>query len=126
MIMLELNQIKRLHEKMMNATGGLVGIKDESLLASALAVAFQTVDGKELYSSNIEKIARITYGIVSNHPFLDGNKRMGTYIMLTLLELNHIKAGFTDDDIIYIGLELASGKMNNKQLLKLILDRVSR
>ena len=54
---------------------------------------------------------------------MDGNKRIGTYVMAVFLELNHIEADFTDDDIIRIGLELASGKMSDKQLLDLILER---
>ena len=60
---------------------------------------------------------------MSNHPFIDGNKRIGTYAMLLLLEFNHIEANFTDDDVIRIGLGLADGKMNDKQLIDLILER---
>ena len=59
-----------------------------------------------------------------NHPFIDGNKRIGTYVMMVLLELNHIETGFTDDDVILADLELASGKMNDKQLLDIILERI--
>jgi death-on-curing protein len=54
----------------------------------------------DLYPSTAAKIARIAYGLVSNHPFVDGNKRIGTYAMMVLLELNHIDADFSDDDII--------------------------
>ena len=123
MITLDIEQIKRLHGKLLEATGGLPGIRDEALLDSALSAAFQTFDGAELYPSTAAKIARLSYGLVSNHPFVDGNKRIGTYVMLVLLELNHIKAEFTDDDIIRIGLELAGGNMNDTQLLDLILER---
>jgi death-on-curing protein len=69
------------------------------------------------------KIARIAYGIVCNHPFMDGNKRIGVYLMMVLLELNHIDVDFTNADIVRIGLELANGKMSNELLLKLILAR---
>ena len=124
MITLTKGQVKRLHKKMVEATGGLDGIRDESMLDSALSVAFQTFDGIDLYPSSTAKIARIAYGLVSNHPFVDGNKRIGTYVMMVLLELNRIEVDFTDDDIIYIGLELASGKMDNEQLLDLILERI--
>ena len=122
MITLSKEQIKRLHRKLLEATGGLDGLRDEGMLDSAISVAFQTFDGVELYPSVAAKIARIAYGLVCNHPFVDGNKRIGTYVMLVLLELNHIEADFTDDDIIYIGLELASGNMNDAQLLNLILE----
>jgi death-on-curing protein len=124
MITLNLEQVKRLHKKMVAATGGLDGIRDESMLDSALSVAFQTFDGIELYPSTTAKIARIAYGLVCNHPFVDGNKRIGTYVMMVLLELNQIEVNFTDDDVIRIGLELANGEMNDKQLLDLILERL--
>ena len=92
------------------------------MLDSALSVAFQTFGGVELYPSAAAKIARIAYGLVCNHPFVDGNKRIGTYVMMILLDLNHIDADFTDDDVIRIGLELADGKMSDKQLLDIILE----
>ena len=123
MITLSKEQVKMLHKKMMEATGGLEGIRDEALLDSALSVAFQTFDGMELYPSTAAKIARLAYGLVSDHPFVDGNKRIGTYVMMILLELNHIEVDFTDEDIIRIGLELANGKMNDKQLLDFILEK---
>ena len=123
MITLTNEQVKRLHKKLLDATGGLDGLRDEAMLDSALSVAFQTFDGVGLYPAIAAKIARIAYGLVCNHPFVDGNKRIGTYVMAVLLELNHIEADFTDDDIIHIGLELANGKMSDKQLLDLILER---
>ena len=123
MITLSKEQVKRLYIKMLEATGGSYGIRNEALLDSALAAPFQTFDGVELYPSAVAKIARITYSLICNHPFVDGNKRIGTYVMLVLLELNHIEADFTDDDIIRIGMELAAGEMDYQQLLDLILKR---
>jgi len=123
MITLTNEHVRQLHNKLLAATGGLDGLRDEAMLDSALSVAFQTFDGEELYPSTAAKIARIAYGLVCNHPFADGNKRIGTYVMMVLLDLNHIEADFTDDDIIRIGLELASGTMSDKQLLDLILER---
>ena len=123
MISLSKEQVKRLHKNMIIATGGSDGIRDESLLDSALSAPNQTFDGIELYQSTAAKIARIAYNIVCNHPFVDGNKRIGTYVMLVLLELNHIEVDFTDDDIVRIGLELASGKMDYSELFSMILTR---
>ena len=123
MILLEKEQVKQLHKRLLDATGGLDGLRDEAMLDSALYAAFQTFDGADLYPSTAAKIARITYGLICNHPFVDGNKRIGTYVMMILLELNQIETDFTDDDIIRIGLELANGNMNESQLLNLILER---
>jgi len=123
MITLSKDQIMRLHKMQLDATGGLDGIRDEALLDSALSSAFHTFGGVDLFPSTAAKIARIAYGLVSNHPFIDGNKRIGTYVMLVLLELNNIDVDFTDDDIIHIGLNLADGTMSDEQLLELILER---
>lgn len=109
---------------MLAATGGLDGVRDETMLDSALSAAFQTFDGLELYPSTTNKIARIAYGLVCNHPFVDGNKRIGTYVMLVLLELNKIEVDFSDEDVIRIGLDLANGRMTDQQLLDLILERL--
>jgi len=95
------------------------------LLDSALSASFQTFDGAELYPSITAKIARIAYGLVANHPFVDGNKRIGTYVLLVLLELNQIQTDFADDDIISIGLKLANGTMSDKDLLALIEEHTN-
>ena len=117
MVTLNKAQIVWLHRKMMEATGGSGGIHDESRLESALAVPLQP--------SYVEvKIARTAYNLVRNRPFADGNKRIGVYVMLALLELNHIKADFTDGDIVKIGLGLATGEMEYKHLLRLILKHI--
>jgi death-on-curing protein len=123
MITLNKEQVKHLHKRMLDSTGGLDGLRDEGLLDSALSAPFQTFDGAELYPSVAAKIARISYGLVCNHPFVEGNKRVGTYVMLVLLELNNIETDFSDDDVVRIGLELANGTMSDGQLLELILAR---
>lgn len=122
MITLGKEQVILLHKILLDNTGGLDGIRDDTLLDSALAAPLQSFDGAELYPSTTAKIARIAYSLTCNHPFIDGNKRIGTYVMLVLLELNHIEAHFTDSDIVHIGLELANGKMNDKQLLNTIIE----
>ena len=88
-----------------------------------MSVAFQTFDGNERIHLRRPKITRIAFGLVCNHPFVDGNKRIGTYVMMVLLELNRIAADCSDDAIIRIGLELADGKMRDKQPLAIILER---
>jgi death-on-curing protein len=124
-IVLSKEQVKRLHKNLLEQTGGLDGIRDEHLLDSALSNPFQTFDQIELYPSTAAKIARVAYGLVCNHPFADGNKRIGTYVMMVLLELNHIETDFSDDDIVRIGSELADRNMSDRQLLDLILERAT-
>ena len=116
----------RLHHMLVDATGGLHGLRDEAMLESALSAAFQTFDGVELFPSATAKIARTAYGLVCNHPFFDDNKRIGTYVMLVLLELNHIVVDFSDDDIVHIGLEQACGGMDDKQLHDFMLNKKAK
>ena len=121
---LSIAQVKELHLEILAATGGPDGVRDESLLASALAAPFQTFGGVELYPSIEAKIARVAYSLVCNHPFVDGNKRTGTHVMSVLLDVNQIETNFSDADIIRIGSDLANGKMDYEQLLELILARL--
>ena len=102
---------------MARETGGAVGLRDGILLDSALNSIFQTFDGKELYPTVEEKGARLGFNLISNHAFVDGNKRIGMLVMMTSLEINGIRIGCADEDIIEIALGVASGKTIYKGLL---------
>ena len=69
-----------------------------------------------------EKAARLGFSLVSNHAFVDGNKRIGVYIMLSFLEINGIRINATNDDIVELGLSLADGSMKYEELLKWVLS----
>lgn len=109
-----------LHELMARETGGDVGVRDYNLLDSALSSAFQTFGGQELYPSLEEKGARIGFSLIANHAFVDGNKRIGLFVMLVFLEINGLKISATDQDIIEIGLSVANGKTDYEALLNWI------
>ena len=106
------------------ATGGTVGVRDEGLLISALEAPYQTFDGVELFPTVLEKAVRLGYGLVSNHPFVDGNKRIGILVMLTFLELNGIALEFKDDEIVNMALGVASGLYKYEDLLRIVSDRL--
>ena len=108
MIKIDFNVALKLHKPLTDFTGGSNKIRDFSLLDSALNTAFQTFEGKELYPSLEEKGARLGFNLVSNHAFVDGNKRIGLLVMFTFLEINGMNLKFTDDELIKIGLSLAS------------------
>ena len=122
MITLSREKVECLHRLLAKETGGSVGIRDEILLDSALASIFQTFDGKELYPTIEEKGARLGFNLISNHAFIDGNKRIGMLVMLTFLELNGVKIDCTDEEIVEIALGVASGKT----IYKAILDWVRK
>ncbi len=117
MIRFDKNKVLLLHQIMAEATGGSVGVRDSGLLESALDGCFATFDGVELYPSKEEKAARLGYSLISNHAFVDGNKRIGVYVMLSFLELNGIKIEATNDDIVAIGIGVADGAMKYDDLL---------
>ena len=91
MIRIPIDMVKLLHQLIAEETGGSVGVRDEGLLQSAMDAAFATFDGSDLYPTKEEKGARIGFNLISNHAFVDGNKRIGMHIMLTFLELNGIR-----------------------------------
>ena len=111
------DKVLLLHQYIASETGGSVGLRDEGLLESALESAFAKFGGKELYPTKEEKAARIGASLVSNHAFLDGNKRIGIYVMLTFLEVNGIQLQCTDEEIVRAGLSLADGSMDYDKLL---------
>ena len=117
MIRFSVEKIKLLHQMIAEETGGSIGIRDEGLLDSAIEGIYQTFDGKELYPSKEEKGARLGYSLISNHSFLDGNKRIGMHVMLTFLEVNGIKLECTNDEVAKTGLAVAAGQMNYEDLL---------
>ena len=116
MIKIDFNVALKLHKLLTDFTGGSNEIRDFSLLDSALNTAFQTFEGKELYPLLEEKGARFGFNLVSNHASVDGNKKIGLLVMLTFLEINGINLKFTDDELVKIGISLASGQMNYENL----------
>lgn len=116
------DKVKLLYKLIVEETGGSFGIRDENLLNSALNGIFQTFDGKELYPTKEEKGAMLGYSLISNHAFLDGNKRIGIYVMLTFLEVNGIRIECTDNELIDLGLGIAAGEINYEEILDWILN----
>ena len=117
MIRFSKEKILLLHQIMAQATGGSVGVRDEGLLESALETAFSGFGGVDFYPSKEEKGARLGYSLISNHAFVDGNKRIGMYIMLTFLEVNGIHMDCTNEDVVHAGLSVAAGTMDYEVLL---------
>ena len=122
MIKISEEKVLLLHKLITEETGGDPNVRDISLLNSALESAFATFDGKELYPTKEEKGARLGYALISNHAFVDGNKRIGMFILLTFLEVNGIKIRPTNAEVARVGLAVASGEMKYQELLEWILE----
>ena len=117
MIRFSQEKVLLLHQLIVAETGGSPELRNLNLLDSALESVFQTFGGQELYPSKEEKGARLGYSLISNHAFVDGNKRIGMYVMLTFLEVNGIHMDCTNEDVVEVGLGVASGTMKYDELL---------
>ena len=121
MIRLSKPQIFLLHEQLIAETGGSSGLRDEGMLDSALNAPFQTFGGEDVYPSLQQKAARLCFGLVKNHPFVDGNKRIGAHVMLVFLALNWIELQHTQTELSDVILQLAAGTIQSSDLLSWIL-----
>lgn len=117
------NQILQMHKLLIQETGGSEGLKGRNLLDSALNLPFQSFDGEDIYKTIRAKAARLGFSIINNHPFVDGNKRIGILAILVFLDINGIEVICTDEELIELGLGLASGKINYEELLNWIIEK---
>lgn len=122
MIRFSKEKVLLLHQILAEATGGSMGVRDEALLDSALESAFAGFGNKEFYPTKEEKGARLGYALISNHAFVDGNKRIGIYVMMSFLEMNGIRLKCTDEEIVSIGLSVADGSLGYEALLQWVID----
>lgn len=115
-------QILLLHEQLLSQTGGLPGLRDEGLLESALSAPFQSFGDVDAYPSLPQKAARLCYGLVKNHPFADGNKRIGAHAMLVFLAVNRTELIYTQEELSAIILAIAAGEQSYDDLLRWLVD----
>lgn len=124
MILLTVEEIIALHDKLIDRTGGSHGLRDKSLLESAVYSANAYFADNEAYPSVIEKAARLMFSLTNNHAFVDGNKRIGVFTMLMTLQLNNIKIKYTQAELIELGLSVADGKTDYNNILGWIKEHI--
>ena len=121
MKILNKRQIMMLHQHLVDETGGSPGLRDEGLLDSALNAPFQVFGDTSAYPSLQQKAARLCYGLVKNHPFIDGNKRIGAHVMLVFLAVNGLELPYTQQELSDIILQVAAGEKGYDDLLVWLL-----
>ena len=109
-------QVMKLHQVLIETSGGSLGIRDEGMLDSALKTPLQTFDKRELFPTILDKATRLAFGLIKNHPFIDGNKRIGTHAMLIFLALNNIMLSYKDEELIDIIFRVASDRADENDL----------
>jgi len=114
-----------LHRHLVEEFGGSHGIRDEGLLDSALAMPYMTFYGQDLYPSLEAKAAQLCFGLVKNHPFIDGNKRIGAHCMLALLEANNVFLQYEQEELQDCILSLASSELSAEGLVAWIKSHIT-
>ena len=125
MIALSERQVLCLHSTLVKEFGGIDGVRDKGALASAVKSPFQTFGGEELFPNLFDKAARLAFGILQGHPFLDGNKRTAVHAMSVFLLANEIELSYDDDALVTLIYDIASGKAGERDLLEWILSHLA-
>ena len=125
MITLTKGQIISLHMAIYERYGGSCGVLNDGMLDSALQAPFQTFGGKELLPDTKDKIIRLAYGLIKNHSFRDGNKRIGALVLLVLLELNGYHVNATNEEFADIIMGIAASEKNDEDLKKWVEKHAS-
>lgn len=122
MIKLTKEQVILLHEELIQETGGLAGIRSSTMLDSAINAPFLEFSGIEAYPSVRHKAARLAFGLIQNHPFLDGNKRIGAHAMLVFPAINGIVLEYEQGELAAFILRVSQGGADTSDILRWIID----
>lgn len=117
MIWIDVEDVILIHTRIIQATGGIDGLRDRASLEAALAAPFQSFAGEDLFPSDIEKIARLGYGMAANHAFIDGNKRIGAMLTQLLLKWNGYRLKLQKDELADMFIAIADGSADKQDLL---------
>ncbi len=123
---LSLPEILDLHSRILYNTPGSAGIRDLGILESALAQPRATFGGQDLYPDIISKASILCYSLVMNHPFIDGNKRIGHAAMVVFLNLNGYEIEASEDEQYAIIMELAASKLDKDSLKNWVEKNITK
>jgi len=122
--MIRLEFVINIHEILIEKFGGIHGIRDKKALESAISRPFMTFDQQDLYPSPIEKAAALLESVISNHPFIDGNKRIGYVLMRYFLLENNLDVKATQTEKYEFVIRIAQGQLSFEQIHKWLSERV--
>ena len=120
-IRLSVENVIVLHSRLISQSGGLDGIRDAHLLDLSVNSPYHTFNGQPLYPTLQAMAAHLGFSLVKNHPFLDGNKRIGILVMMVFLKMNRLPLDCTDSELETLGWGLADGSLSEAYLLDWII-----
>lgn len=124
MIWVTADDVIMIHSRIIQVTGGIDGLRDRAGLEAAIAAPLQSFGGEDLFPTDIDKIARVGFGLASNHAFIDGNKRIGAMITQLLLKWNGYQLNLEQGELADMFIAIADGKRNEQDLLKWIQNHI--
>ena len=124
MIWVTADDVITIHDRIIQVSGGLDGLRDRAGLEAAIAAPLQTFGGEDLFKTDIEKIARIGYGLAANHAFVDGNKRIGAMVTQLLLMWNGYRLALAQDELADMFISIADSSSNEGDLLAWIVKHI--
>ena len=113
-----------IHKRIIEATGGVDGLRDRAGLEAAVSAPLQSFGGVDLFPSKIEKIARVGFGLASNHAFIDGNKRIGAMMTQLMLKWNGYQLNLKQGELADMFIAIADGKKDDQDLLLWIQNHI--
>lgn len=120
MIWVTVDDVIAIHRLIIQKTGGLDGVRDQNGLESAINAPLQSFDGVDLFPTDVEKIARLGFGLASNHAFVDGNKRIGAMMTQLLLKWNGYSLALQVGELAEMFISIANGNAEESDLLNWI------
>lgn len=126
MYYISIDEVLEIHRRIVETSGGSMGLRCRSGLESAVAQPRMTFDGHDLYPTVIEKAAALCFSLIQNHPFVDGNKRVGHAAMELFLIFNGYEIDATVDIQEQIVLGVASGDVSRDQFVRWLKEHAPK
>lgn len=117
MIWITADDVIQIHSRVIQRSGGMDGLRDRASLEAAISAPMQSFGGQDLYPTPVEKIARLGYGLASNHAFVDGNKRIGAMMTQLLLKWNGYQMSLRSGELADMFIAIADGSAGESDLL---------
>lgn len=119
-------EIILIHQFLVEQYGGDDNIRDQELLDLSINSPYQTFDGEYLYEGIVKKAVHLCYSLVMNHPFVDGNKRIGAHCLVILLDANNYPLDYNQEELIDVIMGIASSKLSEDDLLIWVENHIKK